>query len=155
MAQDQNVAAFLMLIRKCEGTAGPDGYRALFGYPAPGRTFTSFADHPRRKFPFTQTDGVVNYTTAAGAYQFIRWTWDRLQSRLKLPDFSPESQDKAAMELIADAHAMADVKAGRVQEALDKCSSIWASLPASHYPQPKRSLQYALDAYSDAGGSLA
>jgi lysozyme len=152
---DQNVRAFLMLIRKCEGTAGPDGYRAMFGYPMAGRTFVSFVDHPRQKFPFTQTDGTISYSSAAGAYQFLRRTWDRLRAKLSLLDFSPESQDRAAMELIAEAGAMADVKSGRVQAAMDKCAGTWASLPASRYPQPKRTVQYALAAYAEAGGAVA
>jgi muramidase (phage lysozyme) len=150
-----NVRAFLYCIRVCEGTDHADGYRAMFGYPAPGRMFTDFADHPRVKFPFTQTDGARNYSSAAGAYQIIVATWDRLRAKLKLVDFSPGSQDLCAMELIAEDGAMADVKAGNFQAAIDKCAGTWASLPASHYPQPKRSLQFALDAYQTAGGMLA
>lgn len=38
-----NLAAFLSVIAHCEGTAGPDGYRTLFG----GDLFAGFADHPR------------------------------------------------------------------------------------------------------------
>src|SRR6185369_714559 len=112
------------MIRECEGTAEDDGYQAMFGYPAPGRIFTDFADHPRRKFPFTQTDGTREFSSAAGAYQFIARTWDRLKAKLDLPDFSPESQDTAAAELIAEAGAMPDVKSGRLRSAIDKCSGV-------------------------------
>lgn len=149
-----NVNAFLAMLRACEGTAGEDGYCAMFGYPMEGRTFDDMSDHPRRKFPFNQTDGKVNYTTAAGAYQFIVRTWDRLKAKLDLEDFSADSQDEAAIELIREAGALADVKAGNLHAAIEKCSPIWASLPASKYLQPKRSFEFARDAYLRAGGAL-
>ncbi len=111
--------------------------------------------HPNVRFSFTQTDGTINYTTAAGAFQFIYPTWKRLQAKLNLPDFGPASQDLAAIELIAEAGAMADVKEGRLQEAIDKCCGIWASLPGSKYPQPVRSYKFASNVYALSGGSLA
>lgn len=153
--QETNLRAILMMIRACEGTADDDGYEAMFGYPAPGRRITSFADHPRLKFPFTQTDGTTEYSSAAGAYQFIIKTWDRLRAKLGLPDFSPDSQDDAAIELIAEAGALADAKCGNVQSAMDKLGGVWASLPSSQYPQPKRSTAFALAAYLNAGGTVA
>ena len=33
----RNEKAFLNMIAYAEGTTGPDGYRVMFGYPAPGR----------------------------------------------------------------------------------------------------------------------
>jgi len=152
---NDNLRAFLWAIRECEGTAADDGYQALFVYPAPGRTFSSFADHPRKKFSFNQTDGQQNWTTAAGAYQFIARTWDRLKAKLDLPDFSPESQDQAAAELIAEAGAMPDVKNGNLRAAIDKCAGVWASLPSSKYPQPTRTYAFAENAYLQSGGQLA
>lgn len=150
-----NLRAFLRLIRACEGTAKDDGYTALFGYPAPGRSFVGFGDHPRRRFSFVQTDGAVNYTTAAGAYQIIVPTYDRLATKLRVTGFTPTIQDMMATELIAEAKAMAFVKGGDVQQAVDLCSPIWASLPASTYPQPKRTMAFAMTAYINAGGALA
>lgn len=146
-----NVAAFLMMIRKCEGTAGPDGYRTLFG----GDLFDDFAQHPNITKQFRWNDGTVGYTTAAGAYQFLYRTWIGLAQKLHLPDFGPDSQDRGAIELISERRAIADVAAGRLQNAIDKCGPIWASLPTSRYDQPRRSLQYAADAFTDAGGMLA
>ncbi len=157
MAELNNVAAFLMMIRACEGTSEPDGYQALFGYrPGNGRIFDNeFARHPNIRSSFRQTDGTTNYTTAAGAYQCLFSTWSRLQAKLGLPDYSPASQDAAATELIAEAGAMGDVKDGRLQDAIDKCSHVWASLPASNYPQPKRTYLFATNAYIEAGGTFA
>lgn len=152
-----NLSAFLTTIRACEGTLGDDGYRALFGYrPGNNRLFDNgFARHPNIRFPFTQTDGVTNYTTAAGAYQFTFTTWDRLRVKLNLPDFSPASQDAAASELIAEAGAMASVKDGDLVSAIEACSGVWASLPASKYPQPVRTMAFAVASYQGAGGMLA
>ena len=149
-----NLTAFLTMIRACEGTDTDDGYRALFGYtPTNGKVFDNgYVRHPDIKSPFTQTDGHLNYSSAAGAYQFIYSTWNELQQKLNLPDFSPESQDAAATELIRECGALSDIEAGYLSAAIDKCAGIWASLPASHYPQPKRTFQFALDAYTEAGG---
>ena len=147
------MTAFLYTIRSCEGTTGPDGYRALFGYrPGNDRVFTDFSDHPNKRYPFTQTDGRGNYSSAAGAYQIIWPTWVRLKALMGLPDFSPESQDMAAVELITERSALFDVEGGNLRAALDKCAPEWASLPASTYPQPKRTFFFALSAYLAAGG---
>jgi len=146
-----NVAAFLHTIRACEGTDGPDGYRMLFG----GALFDDYSQHPNVKSPFRQTDGTTNWSTAAGAYQFLFSTWHLLQTKLNLPDFSPDSQDIAAVELIYEQDALPDVVAGSIQSALDKCWRIWASLPNSQYPQPHRSASFALAAFTGNGGTLA
>lgn len=149
-----NTRAFLTMIRACEGTFGPLGYRALFGYreSAGAPIFDGFADHPQQRFSFHQTDGTLGFTTAAGAYQFIYSTWKRMQAKLALPDFSPDSQDRAAIELIAERGALALVESGAVEDAIGRCWPIWASLPGSTYLQPTRSLTFALDAYGNAGG---
>lgn len=165
--QDQaarNVAAFLLTIRKAEGTAGANGYRTLFG----GRLFDGWADHPRLAQRFTDKAGRQLWTSAAGAYQFMAVspipgsasstkvnTWDRIAARLGLPDFSPESQDAAAVELIREAGALGDVEAGRFDEAIGKVRRIWASLPGAGYAQPERSLDELRTAYLNSGGYLA
>ena len=152
----RNVAAMLYTIAECEGVPrGRDGYFVLFGWPAPGRTFTSIADHPRVKFPFTQTDGTVNYSSAAGRYQIIAPSWDAMRARIRLPNFAPEHQDEWATQTITDQGALDDVRRGDLRAAIDKLSSIWASLPASKYMQPKRSYEFAANAFEEGGGVLA
>lgn len=140
-----------MMIRFCEGTDGPFGYRTLFG----GGLFDDFSKHPNVRRQFLWGDGTVGYSTAAGAFQIIFPTWTGLQQKLRLPDFSPPSQDAAAIELISERRAMADVGAGRLQEAINKCWPIWASLPASQYSQPKRTMQFACNKFAGAGGVIA
>ncbi len=150
MSEESNVAAFLRMIRYAEGTAGPDGYRTMFG----GELFDTFADHPRRAI--TRLLGRQTITsTAAGAYQFLSTTWDDARRALGLPDFSPESQDAAAVWLIRRRGALADVRAGRFDAAVAKCAREWASLPGSPYGQPVKSLDQVRAAYENAGGAFA
>lgn len=141
-----NVRAFLDMIAFAEGTIGrgQDGYNILFGYG----TFDSYADHPRVRVPFRDT-----YSTAAGRYQILARTWDGLRSKLGLPDFSPGSQDAAAVELIRERGALRDVQAGRVAVAVGKVARVWASLPGAGYQQPERQLASLLRAYASAGGT--
>lgn len=157
-----NRDAFLRMIRMAEGTAGADGYRTMFG----GQLFSDWSDHPRRAVQFTDKAGRRLWTSAAGAYQFMAVspipggstkvdTWDRLQRKLGLPDFSPFSQDLAAIELVRECGALDDVDAGRIPDAVAKCRRIWASLPGAGYDQAERSMTQLLAAYQAAGGALA
>jgi lysozyme len=155
--EESNVRAFLATIRACEGTRGPNGYRALFGFreSTQGPCFQSFADHPRVYHEFTQTDGTRNRTSAAGAYQIIVPTYERMKRQLGVTDFTPESQDRMAIGLIENAAALRLVREGRFREAADACAHVWASLPSSMARQPKRTWPFALAAYMAAGGDFA
>ncbi|AVS76410.1 muramidase [Paracidovorax cattleyae] len=134
------------MIAWAEGTTGDDGYRTLFG----GGKFDSFADHPRIYVPFRNTS-----SSAAGRYQILARTWDGLRAKLGLPDFGPDSQDAAALELIRERGALNDVDAGRVSAAIAKVAKVWASLPGAGYSQPERSLMALMGVYQQAGGNLA
>lgn len=159
---ETNTAAFLRALRFAEGTAGPDGYRTLFG----GALFDSFEDHPRIAKQFT-SGGRKLWTSAAGAYQFMAVsripgggstkvdTWDRIKRKLGLQDFSPESQDRAALELIAEVGALQDVRAGRFTDAVYKVRKIWASMPGAGYSQPEKSIAALSGVYMQAGGAFA
>lgn len=132
------------------------GYRTLFG----GKLFDNgYLDHPRIRAPFTQTNGELNYSTAAGRYQILAGTWDRLCKKLwptiARPMFTPDNQDAAAIELIREAGAMDAVVSGDFRQAVDLVAPIWASMPASKYPQPVRTYQFAQNAYEAAGGLYA
>jgi len=140
-----NVRAFLDMIAFAEGTSGPNGYRTLFG----GQLFDSYAAHPRIYVPFRNTT-----SSAAGRYQMLARTWDTLAARLGLPDFSPESQDAAAVELIRERGALNDVRAGRFELAVSKVRKIWASLPGAGYNQPEKNINTLAAAYMRAGGTM-
>lgn len=137
------VKAFLAVIRRGEGTADSGGYNRLFG----GGTFDSYAWHPNI---LVKKSGYSS--TAAGAYQFLKSTWDETAQAMGLRDFSPISQDIGALGRIAWRGALSDVLAGRFVEALKKTSKEWASLPYSPYGQPVISYQTALATFKNAGG---
>ena len=133
--RNPNVQAFLALIRYTEGA----GYQTLFG----GGIVDSLEDHPR--IAITRTLGGKPITsTAAGAYQFLSRTWDECKKALGLPDFSPPSQDRAALYLIERRRALPAVLEGDWPTALERCNREWASLPGSPYGQPTKSLNTCL-----------
>lgn len=148
MSGEQNVAAFLAMIRSAEGTAGPAGYQTMFG----GALFSSFADHPRIKQTATFSNGKTVTSTAAGAYQFLSTTWDDARNALGLLDFSPAAQDAGAVWLIRRRGALEDVRAGNFAAAVAKCAKEWASLPGSPYGQPGRTMAQVQAVYQSAGG---
>ena len=149
---NKNVQAFLKMIRYAEGTSGVNGYRTLFG----GKLFTDFSKHPNVKVPFfDKLKNKQNYSTAAGAYQFLNSTWKRLAITLNLPDFSPESQDKAAIELIREKGALQDVIDGRFEIAVNKISKVWASMPGAGYKQPEKKMTALIKVFTENGGQLA
>jgi len=146
--KEANLQAFLWMLRVSEGTDGPDGYRTIVG----GSLFDSYADHPRVLVALPRL-GIKS--SAAGAFQILRRTWDEIRDSLDLPDFSPESQDAAAVALIRRRGALADVKAGRFAVAVEKCKKEWASLPGAGYGQHENSLARLQSAYTVAGGYIA
>lgn len=148
--EQKNVSAFLHTIRVAEGTAGANGYSMLVG----GGQFSSFADHPRMLVTINSRGQEIK-SSAAGAYQILRRTWDEVRAKLGLPDFSPASQDRAAVELIKRRGALADVRAGRFADAIDKCKKEWASLPGAGYGQPEKTVAALFSAYINAGGNVA
>lgn len=148
---DTNVKAFLWVIRKCEGTSDDNGYGAMFGHRADKpKLISSFADHPR----VVHTWGAGQKTTAAGAYQFLTGTWDECVKAIGLKDFSPESQDRAAVFLISRRGALRAVAEGDLEAALKLCSKEWASLPWSPYGQPTRTYKECVTFFKQAGGRL-
>lgn len=141
-----NRAAFLAMIRQSEGTSGPNGYRTYYG----GSLFDSFADHPNVKHTAA---GITS--TAAGAYQFLYRTWIECKAALGLPDFSPESQDAAAIFLLKRRGALPYIDRGDFAGAVNAARREWASLPGAGYGQHENSLAVLEAAYLAAGGSVA
>lgn len=155
------VAAFLYMIRASEHIFPRDvendaAYRIFYG----GATFSDLSDHPVNtgemkpiKLPDSMCAAVGLkpgcVTTAAGAYQIIRPTWNRIRDKLKLPDFSPESQDRAAIELLEESGAMERLGLDDIEGAIAKAAPIWASLPGSTAQQNPKKLAYALDRYAE------
>lgn len=148
-AGSNNVRAMLNTIRWAEGTTGENGYRTLFG----GDLFDSYAAHPNIVVA-KLSNGKPIKSTAAGAYQILYRTWRSLDA-LGLPDFSPRSQDLAAVELIRRRGALQDVKDGQFARALTKLAPEWASLPGAGYGQPEKRAADLVAIYKGQGGRVA
>lgn len=150
-AGGMNVCAFLDMLAWSEFTsrisASDDGYNVIVG----GGLFASYADHPRKSVWIARF-GV--WSTAAGRYQLLSRYFDAYKKQLGLPDFSPISQDKIAIQQIRERGALADIKAGQIEVAISKCRNIWASLPGAGYGQVEHSLQPLLAQYVKAGGAM-
>jgi len=149
----RNLPAFLDTIAFSEGTDKPGqptrdrGYDVLVG----GGLFSGYADHPRKLIDLPRL-GIKS--TAAGRYQVLARYYDAYKKQLKLPDFSPTSQDKIAIQLIKECKALDDVNAGRIGDALHKCRSRWASLPGAGYGQHEHTTDRLISIYQTKGGVL-
>jgi len=157
MSAEQNISAFLAMIRAAEGTDpnpyGMDPYTITYGYQ---HVIQSFADHPTNLGEWGPVSGPSGPTSAAGAYQIVQTTWNSvILSRLGDIGFSPGAQDRAAQELLRVRGALADVRAGRFTQAINKLGKEWASLPSATVNQPRITLDKASQIYADAGGAFA
>ena len=152
-----NRTAFLYTLRYSE--IGPDlmavsdeGYNVLVGStPKKPNLFTSYADHPRQKI---YIPNLKIWSTGAGAYQFLARTFDAYKKLLKLPDFSPASQDAMALQEIREQGGLTLLDAGDFDGAVTACSNIWASLPGAGYGQHENQIAALRGVYTKAGGTL-
>lgn len=105
----------------------PQGYNTVFGGGQEKLTSMTLDDVLRLQ---KQTKGE---SSAVGKYQFISKTLSELKGKLGLSGkekFSPELQDKLALELL-ERRGLSDFKEGRlgVEEFANNLSQEWASLP--------------------------
>jgi muramidase (phage lysozyme) len=142
----KNLKAFLDTIAYAEGTDNQrqetknHGYDVICG----GSLFTDYSDHPRK---LVRLKSLGISSTAACRYQVLKRYYDHYKAQLKLPDFSPASQDRIAIQLIRECGAFADIEEGRIETALHKCRSRWASLPGAGYNQHEHSMEKLLDVF--------
>ncbi|RQM70676.1 hypothetical protein [Aeromonas enteropelogenes] len=151
MLRDARVRAFMRMLRVGEGTVGDVGYETLFS----GKSFIKdynrdFSDHPRIKIKSGKL-----ISSAAGAYQVMGYTWDdpsmvNARKKYHIKDFSPSSQDMFCLILFKYKRAgtLEQIRQGRIQEALDKLSYEWASLPPGRYGQPSKTMGEALSIFN-------
>lgn len=127
--------ALLNTIRFAEGTwaRGEDlGYRIMFG----GGLMPSLERHPDR---VNMSGGYAS--AAAGAYQFMPFTWARASRALQLNGFGPQVQDQAALFLVERRGALPMADQGLfTPELAARLAPEWASFPtmagSSYYGQP-------------------
>ena len=140
-----NAQRWLNSISAAEGTMrdGRRGYNIMFG----GGTFPNYDQHPD-----TVIDGGRLKSAAAGAYQFMPGTYSGVKRDLNLPDFSPSSQDQAALELIRRRGVDPD-RDPLTPQNVAKLAPEWAAFPTleggSYYPNQKaRNFQFVKDAFN-------
>ena len=127
--------ALLNTIRFAEGTwkGGLDvGYRVMFG----GSLMPSLDRHPNRVIYSSRYA-----SAAAGAYQFMPFTWNLVQRSIGVRGFGPEAQDQGALFLIQRRKALSLTDTGVLSPVLTaKLAPEWASFPTlagrSYYGQP-------------------
>ncbi|MDB0572256.1 glycoside hydrolase family protein [Ralstonia solanacearum] len=147
----RNPAAFLDMLGFSEGTDNgrqptrDRGYDVLVG----GGLFVSYADHPRILVELPRL-GIKS--TAAGRYQLLARYYDPYRRQLRLTDFGPAAQDAIAVQQIREQGALADIQAGRLAVAIDKCRNIWASLPGAGYGQHEHKFETLRAHYLRCGG---
>lgn len=153
----QNVAAALDMLAWSElGAAllkaSDDGYNVIVGStPAAPILFDDYSTHPNKLVEIKP--GLKS--TAAGRYQLLNRWYAPYKELLHLPDFSPVSQDKIAIQQIKERGAYMPIIGGNIALAIGRCSNIWASLPGNDYGQHQQKIELLIAAYQRAGGTVA
>lgn len=150
MDKNTQLRAFLDLIAYSEGTdngrqpTNNHGYDVIVG----GKLFYDYSKHPG---VYVKLNPRLT-SSAAGRYQILEKFAKHYMKQLKLPDFSPDSQDKIAIQLIKECKALDDIYAGRIHSAVYKCRSRWASLPGAGYGQHEQKIEKLIAVFKEAGG---
>lgn len=153
-----NEAAFLGMLKVSEGTSTSKytkngGYDVIVnGIGGEPKTFTDYSKHPNI---LVTVNNKGLKSTAAGAYQILHKYWVAYKKQLGLKGFYPEDQDAIAMQLIKECKARDDINAGRIESAITKCRSRWASLPGAGYGQFEHKMDTLVSVYKKAGGTVA
>lgn len=163
--QTKNEQAFSTMIGMSEGTVNStitknQGYDVIvtgvdvLGHRVP-EVFTDFSDHPFRH----RSPKVINSkglaSTAAGKHQILLHWWDAYAKMLKLPDFSPASQELYYMQQLRERKALAALAIDDFYAALQLISGVWASLPGKAYvDQTQHTLETVARYYTNAGGTI-
>lgn len=136
--QTPEAQGLLRMLRFAEGTerGGQDSYRVMFG----GSLAPDLKRHPDKV--------MKGRSAAAGAYQFMPFTWQQQQKKLGLGSFGPIEQDIAALDLARQrTMGLGGLsylqKQGLTPEFVAALAPEWASLPTkegkSYYGQPVKS----------------
>lgn len=161
-AGGSNVLAFLDMLAWSEGTSTSpatrnQGYDVIVtGADRKPEIFSDYSVHPfaqERKSKVINSKGLTS--NASGRYQFMLKDYAHYRALLKLPDFSPLSQDRWAVQLIRERRALPLIQAGKIEDAIARVRNIWASLPGAGYGQPEHGLSDLLAVYRKAGGTVA
>jgi muramidase (phage lysozyme) len=146
------IYAFLKAIAEAEGGGYDFKYGAVKGKKNDPWRFTDYSTHPG--------PGFGGRTTAAGMYQENIDTWREMGGNMGLTDFTPETQDLIAIEILRVIKAIDSIQSGDISTALEKASRRWSSLPqgegkSGFYPnQPSVSFPIFESNYRRLGGTV-
>lgn len=150
--KDPNVSAFLAAIGKAEGGGYDFMYGAVEGKKNNPWRMKNYDTHPGA--------GQGGISSPAGMYQINKTTWEDFgKRRLGITDFTPESQNLIAVEMLRSMGLLDSIVAGDIPAALNKSSHKWAALPSGpgkpgRYNQPYKSYEKFVEFYEAAGGKL-
>jgi len=114
-------------------------YTLLYG----GEHVWNLSRHPDRCVPIVAGPNVGNCTTAAGRYQFLTTTWEKMAQRYhprpsgflvwRNYSFEPEYQDMVVYRWLSDERAWGvnlstQLRKGRLDDVLYRLSGTWTSL---------------------------
>jgi muramidase (phage lysozyme) len=150
--QDANIQAFLKAIAEAEGGGYDFKYGAIKGKKNDPWRFSDFSTHPGPGY---------HGSTAAGMYQITKETWrDHGVKAMGLTDFTPETQDLIAVEMLRSKDVIEKIKAGEIASSMPPAALKWAALPegpgkGNHYPpQPYVSYENFIQTYKRFGGTV-
>lgn len=158
MIMSTNLKAFLGMLSVSEGTSTSkytkdSGYDVIVnGIGGEPKIFTDYSKHPN-VLVTVNSKGLKS--TAAGRYQVLYKYWDHYRKQLNLKGFYPSDQDAIAIQLIKECGALSDIEAGRIEVAITKCRSRWASLPGAGYGQFEHSMSNLVSQFKKLGGKVA
>lgn len=149
--KDANVKAFIGAIAAAEGGDYNLKYGGVKGKKNDKWQFSDYSTHPGA--------GSDGKTTAAGMYQINMATWKEMGDKMGLSDFSPETQDLLAVEILRTINVMDRIVASDIDPALKAASRRWAALPqgpkeGGRYNQPYMAYDDFVAAYKRLGGRV-
>ena len=135
---DPYIRALMRTITASEANDGQP-YTLLYG----GEHAWDLSRHPNRCVPIAAGPNVGKCTTAAGRYQFLNTTWEKIARRYhprpsgfwvwKNYSFEPEYQDVVVYRWLKDQQAWGvdiskELRKGKVNNVLRRLSGTWTSL---------------------------
>lgn len=135
---DPYIRALMRTITASEAN-DPQPYTLLYG----GKHVGDLSRHPDVCIPIVAGPNVGRCTTAAGRYQFINTTWDKMAKRYhprpsgllfwKTYSFEPEYQDAVVYAWLSDKQAWGvdiskQLRQGKLNSVLRRLSGTWTSL---------------------------
>lgn len=145
LLRDPNVQRALSVIRQAEHSRNTkDPYRTA----VTNKPINDLSWHPGKAYKFNKKG---DKSTASGAYQFLKGTWNEIAKAVGIEDFTPRSQDIAAVARIDWRGGLDNVLAADFDGFVNAVKNEWASFPGGKYNQSKRSWSFMNRAWREAG----